>query len=114
METEPASAMCSVPSSVPLSQDMLHLEQIYLVEERNFPELIFALGYTADTKETTFTVTQWEMYNHPPFGYTSRVHLVVKGNKYTVNVLGNTLQSGLLQSEEDLHELCYIMSKQSP
>ena len=81
MEIEPASASCSVPSSVPLSQDVLHLEQICLVEERNFPELIFALGYTADTKETTLTVTQQEVYNYPPFGYTLRVHLVVKGNK---------------------------------
>ena len=62
METEPAASLCSVP----LSQDVLHLEQICMVEERNFPELIFALGHTGDTKETTLTITQREVYNHPP------------------------------------------------
>jgi len=32
---------------------------------------------------------------------------------FTVNVLGNNLQSDLLQSE-DVHELCHMMSKQPP
>ena len=84
-----------------------------MVEERKFLELIFALGHTGDMKETTLTVTQQEVYNHPPFGYTSRVHLVVKGTNYTVNVLGNNLQSGLLQSESDVHELCDMSNRSS-
>ena len=49
-----------------------------------------------------------------PFGLTSRIHLVIKGNEYAVKILGCHLQSGLLQCETDVHELCLMLSSQSP
>ena len=103
----PTSLLCS--NSCPIGE--LQLEQICLNEEQYFPELAFVLGYTGDTKDPTLSVTQREVHQHSPFGYTSRIHLIMKGNEYMMNVLGNYFQSGSLQSEIDVHELC---SNQSP
>ena len=113
METHsvtPTSLLC--PDS--LSIGGVQLERICVNEEQHFPELAFVLGYTGDTKEPTLNVTQSEVHQHSPFGYTSRIHLTIKGNEYTVNVLGNHCQSGSLQSEADVHELCNMFSNQSP
>ena len=100
------------PESFPTGE--LQLERIFLNEEQHFPELAFMPGYTGDTKEPTLTVTQREVHQHLPFGYISRIHLIIKGNECTVNVLGNYFQSGLLQSETDVHELCSMFSNHSP
>ena len=87
-----------------------------LIEQQNFPDLIFALCYTktGDLSKQILTVTQKEVHKHPPFGFTSRVHLAITGNDYTLNVMGYHLQSGLLQGEAEVHELCQMMSSQSP
>jgi len=109
-ETEQVPLSCSYP----LSGGGLQLAQISSVEQQHFPELMFALCYTGDGKEQILTVTQREVYKHPPFGFTSRVHLAITGKEYTLKVLGNHLQSGMLQSEADMHELCRMISNQSP
>jgi len=109
-QVPPTSLSCSYP----LSGGGLQLERIYSIEQQHFPELMFALCYTGDGKEQILTVTQREVYEHPPFGFTSRVHLAITGKEYTLKVLGNHLQSGMLQSEADVHELCRMMSNQSP
>ena len=70
------------------------------------------MGYTGDNKKATLMV-QRELRHHLPFGYTSRIHLVIKGNQYSVNVLGIKLQSGLVSSGAEVHELCRMFSNQS-
>lgn len=66
-------------NSLPVSE--LQLEQINLNKQPNFPELVFALGYTGEVKQPTLTVTRREIHNHSPFGLTSRIHLVIKGSE---------------------------------
>ena len=101
---------CSIGS---LAKERIELERICLREEQCFQELSFAMGYTGDNKEATLMVTQRELHHHPPFGYTSRIHLVIKGNQYSVNVLGIKFQSGLVSSGSEIHELCRMFSNQS-
>ena len=113
METQPVtptSLLCSDSSPV----GKLQLERMCLNEEQHFPELAFVLGYTGDTKEPTLNVTQREVHQHSPFWYTLRIHLIIKGNEYMVNVLGNHLQSGSLQNEADVHKSCKMFLNQSP
>ena len=116
-DSEPMETQSVTPTSLLCSDSLsiggVQLERICLNEEQHFPELAFVLGYTGDTKEPTLNVTQREVHQHSPFGYTSRIHLTIKGNEYTVNVLGNHFQSGSLQSEADVHELCNMFSNQS-
>lgn len=117
-DSEPVETQ-SVPSTSLLCSDSfpngeLQLERICLNEEQHFPELAFVLGYNGDTKEPTLNVTQREVHQHSPFGYTSRIHLIINRNEYTVNVLGNHFQSGSLQSEAHVHELCKMFSNQAP
>ena len=97
---------CSTGS---LAIQRIELEHICLREE----QCSFAMGYTGDNKEATLMVTQHELHHHPPFGYTSRIHLVIKGNQYSVNVLGIKFQSGLVSSGAEVHELCRMFSNQS-
>ena len=75
METQPTSLS---PKFFPTGG--LQLEQICLNEEKRFPELAFVPGFTGGTKGPTLTVTQREVHQHLPFGYISRIHLIIKGN----------------------------------
>ena len=74
--------------------DILPLETICQTGELRFQELAFTVGHTAKEKTPTLTVTQRELYFHPPFGYTSRVHIVITRNYYVVNTLLSRFQSG--------------------
>ena len=42
------------------------------------------------------------------------MHLAITRSDYTLNVMGYHLQSGLLQGEAEVHELCQMISSQSP
>ena len=85
------------------AESALQLDQIHLVEEQNFKELAFVMGFCGQEKYPTLMVTQREFHYHPPFGYTSRIHLVFKGNEYAVNVLGFLLQSGSVSTAAEEH-----------
>ena len=63
--------------------------------------------------QPTLIVTQQKFYYHPPFEYTSRIHLVFKGNNLIVNILGVMLQSGSVNSDTEVHELCKMFTDQS-
>ena len=95
------------------AESALQLDQIHLVEEQNFKELAFVMGFCGQEKYPTLMVTQQELHYHPPFRYTSRTHLVFKGNEYAVNVLGFLLQSGPVSTATEVHELCKMFSSQS-
>ena len=83
-----------------------HLEDVFFVEEQRFKELAFVKGYSGPEKSPVFVITQRKLFYHPPFGYTSRVTITVKENKYVINVLAFHLESGELANSEDAHELC--------
>ena len=94
--------------------DVLPLETICQTGELRFQELAFTVGHTAKEKTPTLTVTQRELYFHPPFGYTSRVHIVITGNHYVVNILSSRFQSGTVGSDTEVYQLCEMFSGQSP
>ena len=96
-----------------LQTDALLLETVCQTGAQCFKELVFVVGHTGKDKVATLTITQRELYFHPPFGYVSRVHIVITGNEYTVNVLANKYQSGTLHSDAEVYKLCEIFSVQS-
>ena len=99
-----------VEESLSLSTGALQLETICKTGEQRFNGLVFALGPTGTN---TLTITQRELHCHPPFGYTSRVHIVFVGNDYKVNLLGTEFMSGTLYTETDVYNLCEMFSDQS-
>ena len=43
---------------------------------------------------------------HPPFGYTSRVHITIQQDcTYQVYILMRKLEDGFVNNEEDVHEI---------
>lgn len=96
------------------SSNVLYLETICRTGELRFQELAFTVGHTAEEKTPTLIVTQRELYLHPPFGYTSRVHIAITENVYTVNILLTRFQSGKVSSDAQVYELCEMFSSQSP
>ena len=70
-------------SETTVSNSVLQLDLIRHQLEKDFSDLGFVAGYSNKDNQSILTVTQREMHYHPPFGYTSRVHLVIKGNEYS-------------------------------
>jgi len=64
-------------------------------------------------KHLIYVVTQRELFNHLPFGYTSRINITLDNNKYVVNFLAFHAESGIIAKSEDIHELCERFSNQS-
>ena len=95
------------------NDSVLQLDQIRPQLEKDFSDLAFVAGFSSRDNQPMLTVTQREMHYHPPFGYTSRIHLVIKGNEYAANVLGVVMQSGSVSTGEEVHELCKMFSGQS-
>jgi len=92
-----------------INDDALQLDQIRSQLEQDFSDLAFVTGFYSTDK---LTITKKEMHFHPPFGYTSRIQVVIKGNEYTANVLV-VLQSGSLRNDEEVRELCKMFSDKS-
>ena len=102
------------PVSLSTIQDaVLKLDQIRQMEEQHFKDLVFVMGFSGQDKQPILTVTQRQLNYFPPFGYTSRIHLVFKGNEFAVNVLGVMLQSGSVTSDAEVYELCKMFTDQS-
>ena len=64
----------------------LQLDWIHHQLKKDLNDLAIVTGYSSKDKQSILIVTQQEMHYHPPFRYTSRVHLVIKGNKYVMNI----------------------------
>jgi len=82
----------------------LQLERLVSSEERKFPEFVFAFGHTNDDNKPILVVTQRRPSYHPPFGYTSRVHITIQQDcSYQVHILLHELESGIVSNEEDVY-----------
>ena len=90
----------------------LDLETLVNAEEQRFKELAFIKGYTGLEKCPVYVVTQRELFDYPPFGYTSRINVTLKGSDYVINSLGFHVESGKITSDDDIHELCQRFSNQ--
>lgn len=114
MEMEPVTEVAMKETSqTTINDSALQLDRIRHQLEKDFSDLAFVAGYSSKDKQPILTVTQREMHYHPPFGHTSRIHLVIKGNEYVVNILGVAMLSGLVSTDEEVHELCKMFSDQS-
>ena len=58
-----------------MQDDVLQLDLLCHMEEQHFKDLAFVMGFSGQDKQPTLTVTQRQLHYHPPFGYTSRIHL---------------------------------------
>jgi len=66
------------------SRNELDLEAVIKVEEQRFVDFAFIKGYGGRDKHPIYVVTQRELFNHQPFGYTSRINITLDNNKYMV------------------------------
>ena len=93
---------------------VLQLEHVLSIDESKFPDLVFALGHTSDTKKPILVVTQRRPSYHPPFGYTSRVHIAIQQDcTYQVHILMRKLEGGTVKNEGDVHRLLERFSSAS-
>ena len=96
------------PPSLPCDVD---LETVINAAEQHFNDLAFVKGYTGLGKHPVYVVTQRKLFDYPPFGYTSRINITLKGNDYSINSLGFHVESGTITNNDDIHELCQRFSK---
>jgi len=109
-----ASATAGVSAQPnPLATNLVFLEGLILVEEQRYKELAFVRGYSASDKCPIYVITQRLLFNHPPYGLTSRINITLKGCEYVINVLAFHLESGTIASVEDLDDLCRRFSSRS-
>ena len=59
------------------------------------------------------TITQKNLFNHPPFGLTSRIQVVIQYKSYTASVLMRAWKVGEVKSLEDIMELSRDFSDKS-
>ena len=96
----------------------LQLEKLCFGLSRTYLELNFAMcegsiSGKEDSYQPILVVTQRELFNHPPFGFTSRVQVTIQENSYLVTVLMMSWDSGCLATEQEVHDLCDKFSEQS-
>jgi len=103
LNVEDSLLICSQPSH---PRDELDLDALIGKEEQQFKELAFVKGYSSSDKRPVYVITQRKLFNYPPFGYTSRISITLKGSDYVINSLGFHVESGTITSASDLHELC--------
>ena len=114
METELSTeTIFKEMSQTTRSDSVLQLDRLCLQLEKEFEDLAFVTGFSSKDRQPILTITQREMHHHPPFGHTSRIHLIIKDQEYVVNVLGVVIQSGSVSTDEEVHELCNMFSDQS-
>ena len=75
-------------------------------KELNFHELAFTVGHTAKENTPILTLSQRELYLHPPFGYTTTVHIAITENHHVKNMLSSKFQSGMVGNDEEMYDLC--------
>jgi len=81
----------------------LQLEYVLSSTESKFPELVFALRSITDDFKPILVVTQRDVSYHPPFGFTSRVHITIQQDGlYQVHILMQRLKAGTVSNEEDV------------
>ena len=79
----------------------------------SFPELALTMAVDSSSGSPVLTITQKNLLNHPPFGLTSRIQVIVQYTSYTASVLMRTWKAEEVRSVEDIIELCHDFSNVS-
>ena len=118
LEQPSLSSSTSAESQFP-SQTAVEPANIVTLFEKNviesashdFSELAFTLGFNGLVP--FLTITQRNLFDHPPFGFTSRIQITMQYKNYKVHILMRLWKEGELESIQDVFELCSIFSSKS-
>ena len=99
--TTPSSLSASIPDDSSHSKATSLVQHLFSkLKGFNISECIF-------DNQCCLVLTHTKLYNHPPFGPTSRVGILVKGEEYVVHVLLREVErSGSSCPENELLLLC--------
>ena len=109
VETNAAEA----PPTVSLLEQQLFIQNVFDRVSADFPELAFTISVDGNSRAPALTITQRNLFNHPPFGLTSRIQATVQYKSYVASVLMRSWKVGEVKSVEDVIELCHDFSNKS-
>lgn len=109
----PISSPVVAIAATPLEQqDFLH--SIVDNVDSKLPELAFTFGYNGlDSCNPVLNISQRAVFDHPPFGMTSRIYVTIQYKHYKVHVMMRLWSEGEIKSIDDLVDLCTIFSRKS-
>jgi len=119
IETESPRSTCIAATiqhptaSVSLVEQQLFLQMIFGGVSFHFPELSFTMARDGNSNAPILTITQKDLFNHPPLGMISRVHVTIEYKKYSVFVLLHLWSSGEVNGVDDAYRICQDMSSSS-
>ena len=106
-------AACAAPRQTVSSQEEeSFLQSVFEHVSVCFPELALTMAVNS-SGSPVLTITQKNLFNHPPFGLTSHIQVVVQYSSYTASVLMRTWKVGEVRSVEDIIELSHDFSNKS-
>ena len=104
---------CDAPLSISTQEKESFLQSLCDHISCSFPELALTMAVDSSSGSPVLTITQKNLFNHPPFGLTSRIQVIVQYTSCTASVLMRTWKAGEVRSVEDVIKLCHDFSNQS-
>ena len=106
-------AACDAPlQTVSSQEEESFLQSVFERISVCFPELVLTMAVNS-SGSPVLTITQRNLFDHPPFGLTSHIQVVVQYSSYTASVLMRTWKVGEVRSVEDIIELSHDFSNKS-
>ena len=107
MESAVALAVTSASSTSPT----VMIDDMYELLRKE--ECFIVAWYNSECEEH-LAITHKYLYNHPPFGLTSRCRILVSKDRYIVHVLMREVERGHLRTSEYIIHLCSKYNPKSP
>ena len=104
---------CDAPLSVSTQEEESFLQSMFDHVNRSFSELALTMAVDSSSDSPVLTITKKNLFNHPPFGLTSHIQVIVQHTSYTASVLMRTWKVGEVRSVEDIIKLCHDFSNKS-
>ena len=108
-----ATATSHPTATVFLIEQQQFLQSIFDGVSTRFPDLSFTMARDGKSSAPVLTVTQKDLFCHPPFVLISRVRLTIEYKKYSVFVLLHLWGTGEVDGIDDAHEICRDISSKS-
>ena len=95
LDVEPESVETTPDAPLTVSiQEELFLQSVFDHVSSSFPELALTMAVNGCSGSPVSTITQKKLFNHPPFGLTSHIQVVIQYKCYTASVLMKTWKVG--------------------
>ena len=101
------------PLNVSTQEEESFLLSVFDHVSCSFPVLALTMAVDSSSGSPVLTITQKNLFNHPPFGLTLCIQVVVQYTSYTASVLMRTWKAGEVRSVEDIIELYHDFSNKS-